>query len=288
MSDKPEKEKKAKKEKKPKKAKKVKEKLPKPADKKHNKICPNCKTEIPKKAKVCPSCAAKQKGLSPLVFVIPLTLVLILGAGASVFLFHFPINPPFELPFQLPTGPTYADTVLGQGMELKKKQEAAVQAILTECGFVQITQVERVAADSTTTSYAIQDANTERFMATDDPILVRLENKKKTVHSITFQSNGIYVDGAVVSPITDYYMGMETRDKYMETVIKEVKKKVDLPELAVFPSRSHWVFTEEEENVLIVESTVTTKDGTGAETVRPFRARIEKGKVVSVTFTGED
>lgn len=292
MSDKPKKEKKEKppKEKKEKKEKKAKkQKLPKPSNKKV-KVCPNCLAEIPKKAKACPHCAAKQKGKNPLLFVLPLLLVLVIGAGVSIYVFHFPIAPPAELPFEIPflSGPKISETVLGQGMELTAKQEEAVNAVFSECGFKQITQVSKIGADSTTTSYAVEDADTERFMSTDDPIEVRVENETKTVQSITFQSNPIYADGEVVSQMTDYYMDMSERDVYMQAALDEVKARLDLPEVAVFPSRSHWTFQEEEGDVLIVSSTVTTKGGSGAETVRPFQVRFQEGSFVSVTFTEQN
>ena len=282
MSDKPKKEKKEKKEKKPKK-----QKLPKPSNKKV-KVCPNCLAEIPKKAKVCPSCAAKQKG-KVVLLALPLVLLLLLGAFVSLFGFHFPVTPPFELPFDIPiiSGPKMSETVLGLGMELTAKQEEAVTAVLGECGFKEITKVSQVASDTETTSYAVHDVDTERFLSGTDPILVRMENESKTVQSVMFREETIYNGEEVVSQVTDYYMDMSERDIFMQEVLNKVKDRLELPEVAVFPSRSHWTFTEEEDGVLIVESYVTTKDGTGAETVRYFTARFEDASLVSLTLSEE-
>lgn len=282
MSDKPKKEKKEKKEKKPKK-----QKLPKPSNKKV-KVCPNCLAEIPKKAKVCPSCAAKQKG-KVVLLVLPLVLLLLLGAFVSLFGFHFPVTPPFELPFDIPiiSGPKMSETVLGLGMELTAKQEEAVTAVLGECGFKEITKVSQVASDTETTSYAVHDVDTERFLSGTDPILVRMENESKTVQSVMFREETIYSGEEVVSQVTDYYMDMSERDIFMQEVLNKVKDRLELPEVAVFPSRSHWTFTEEEDGVLIVESYVTTKDGTGVETVRYFTARFEDASLVSLTLSEE-
>lgn len=279
MSDKPKKEKK--KEKKPKK-----QKLPKPSNKKV-KVCPSCLAEIPKKAKVCPSCAAKQKSLAYLLLVVPMVALLLLGAFVSVFGFHFPITPPFELPFDIPiiSGPKLSETVLGQGMELTAKQEEAVILVLNECGFKEITQAAQVSSDAAATSYAVHDVDTERFMSGTDPILVRVENETKTVQSITFREDTIYNGEEVVAPITDYYMDMSERDVYMQDILNRVKDRLELPEVAVFPSRSHWTFTEEADGVLIIDSYVTTKDGTGEETVRPFTAKFENGSFVSLSFS---
>jgi len=276
MSDKPKKEKKPKKQKTPK---------PKPSSKKV-KFCQKCGVEIPKSAKICPSCAAKQKA-SVLLLVLPMAVLLTLGAGFSLFGFHYPVTPPFELPFRLPlvSGPLMSETPLGLGMELTVKQEEAVTAVLDACGFKRITQVSKVGSDASATSYAVQDVDTERFLAGADPIVVRMENETKTVQSITFGDASIYNGEEAVAQITDYYMDMSERDVYMQEVLNKVKDRLELPETAVFPSRSHWTFTEEEDGVLIVESYVTTKDGSGAETVRPFTAKFEKGSFVSLAFT---
>ena len=275
MSDKPKKEKKE---------KKPKEKLPKPNDKKHNKICPNCKSEIPKKAKVCPSCAAKQKGMNPLIIILPVLLVLLIAAAVSIFVFHFPIDPPFELPF-LSSEPKYADSVLGQSMELTEKEEAAAVEILTQCGFKTITRVTQIRSDSTSTSYAVQDTDTERFMNSRNHIVVRVDNEEKIVRAVTFGDEGIYLNGEVVAQITDFYLDMAERDKYMDAALEAVKSRLDLPEVASFPSRSHWTFTESEDRTLLtVESTVTTKDGAGTEFTLPFQVRFEEGELASVNF----
>jgi len=279
MSDKPTKEKK---EKKPKKAKKP--KAPKPSSKKM-KFCCKCGVEIPKRAKVCPSCAVKQP-TSSLPFVLPLALLLVLGAGFSLFGFHYPVTPPFELPFRLPlvSGPEMSETVLGRGMELTVKQEKAVTEVLALCGFKEITQVSKVDSDAATTSYTVQDVDTERFLSGTDPIVVRMEDETKTVQSITFRDTPLYDGTENVVLITDYYMDMSERDAYMQQVLYKVKDRLELPEAAVFPSRSHWTFKEEADDVLIVESYVTTKDSTGTAANRPFTAKFEKGEFVSVTI----
>jgi len=274
MSDKPKKEKKPKK-----------QKIPKPKPGKQMKFCQKCGMEIPKSAKICPGCAAKQKG-NVLLLVLPMAVLLVLGTAFSLFGFHYPVTPPFELPFRLPlvSGPLMSETPLGLGMELTVKQEEAVTAVLDACGFKKITQVSKVGSGAATTSYAVQDVDTERFLVGTDPIVVQMEDETKTVQSITLGDEPIYNGEEAVSQITDYYMDMSERDVYMQEVMNKVKDRLELPEVAVFPSRSHWTFTEEADSVLIVESYVTTKDGSGTESVRPFTAKFEKDKFVSVTF----
>ena len=131
MSEKAKEEKKPQKEKKPKKEKAVK-----------MKVCPSCQAEIPQKAKLCPHCAAEQKGKSPLPVILAVVVpLLILAAGAvSVFVFHFPVDPPFDLPF----GKQVNETPLGTAMELSGKQEEAVTAVFEQCGIFKITDAKKL------------------------------------------------------------------------------------------------------------------------------------------------
>jgi len=266
MSDK---EKKAKKEKAPKKEKKEKK----------ARICPNCKAEVPKKAKVCPNCQAKLKGGNRLVLILVPIVVLIAAAAVSIVVFGFPVS----LPFLSST----SDTMLGQAMELTSEQEEAVLAVLSECGFQEISEVRTVKAGSKRTSYAVSDVETERFLDAEDAIVVQLLNETKTVESITFQDHDIYANGQVVAPITDYYLGRARRDEYLVATLAAVKARLDFPETAVFPSRSSWSYTMDGENVT-VQSTVTAKDGSGKETVYPFQAQFTGDELVSLTFDKDE
>ena len=251
------------------------------------KVCPACQAEIPKKAKVCPNCNEKQKsGKKPILVLIPLLLVLLLvGAAVSIFVFHFPIDPPFELPF---LGPKISETVLGEGMELTKKQEEEVLAVLNECGFGEISAVETIKETSKSTTYAVSDTSTERFLDTDDPIVVQMKNATKTIDSVQFQDHSIYAHGQVVSPITDYYLDMAERDIYLSLTLTAVKSRLEVPEAAVFPSKSSWEYTMGEGTQVTVRSTVTCRDASGKEEERAFVAHFEDGAFASLEFEGEE
>lgn len=271
-----------------KKTKEKKEKAPKAQKGKgiKTKTCPACQAEIPKKAKVCPNCGEKQKGgRKPILLIFPLLLILLLGAGVSIFVFHFPIDPPFDLPFG---GPKISDTVLGQGMELTKKQEEEVQAVLDSCGFEEISQVSTVKSGSKSTTYAVNDVSTERYLGVDDPILLEMKNETKTVDSIQFQDHRIYAHGQVVAPITDYYLDIAERDIYLSLTLTAVKSRLDFPETAVFPSKSSWSYTMGEGSQVTVQSTVTAVDASGQETTRAFRAVFEDGAFSSLEFEDEE
>lgn len=270
-----------------KKAKKEKEPKAKKEKGIKTKICPACQAEIPKKAKVCPNCQEKQKsGKKPVLVIIPLLLVLLLvGAGVSIFVFHFPIDPPFNLPF---LGPKISETVLGQGMELTKQQEEVVLTVLTECGFEEICQVDTIKKTSKSTTYAVQDTSTERFLDTDDPIMVQMRNETKTVDSIQFKDQNIYAHGRVVKPITDYYLDIAERDIYLSLTLTAVKSRLDFPETAVFPSKSKWDYTMGEDGNVTVQSTVTCRDASGKEITRAFQVLFEDGAFASMELEGEE
>ncbi len=266
-----------------------KEKAPKAKKEKgiKTKVCPACQAEIPKKAKVCPNCNEKQKsGKKPILLLIPLLLVLLLvGAAVSIFVFHFPIDPPFELPF---LGPKISETVLGEGMELTKKQEEEVLAVLNQCGFGEITQVDTIKETSKSTTYAVNDTSTERFLDSEEPIVVQMKNATKTVDSVQFQDHSIYAHGQVVSPITDYYLDMAERDIYLSLTLTAVKSRLEIPETAVFPSKSSWEYTMGEGTQVTVRSTVTCRDASGKEEERAFVAHFEDGAFASLEFEGEE
>lgn len=276
MSD----EKKEKKAKKPKKEKPPKkEKAPKPPK---TKICPACKAEIPKKAKLCPHCAAPQKNTFPMVLVIVIALLLVLAAGSvSIFIFHFPIDPPFDLPI----GASIADTPLAAAMELTKKEEEAVTAVFEECGIQRITDARVRSSNANSSVYVLSDVETSLYPETRECIIVQIDNATGAIDSINFEDHPVYRNGQVVAQVTDFYLGTEERDTYLSLTLPAVKGKLDLPETAVFPSKSHWEYTmEEENNGVTVRSTVTTKTANGGAETRDFEAVFEKGKLVSITL----
>lgn len=89
------------------KPKKEKVKKEKPAKKEKvvkTKVCLACGAEIPKKAKLCPHCAAKQPNKVPKVLIgVAAVLLLLVASAVSVFVFHFPVDPPFTIPKNTPT-----------------------------------------------------------------------------------------------------------------------------------------------------------------------------------------
>lgn len=263
-----------------------KEKAEKGSKKSKVRICPSCQAEISKKAKVCPHCEAKlkKKGIPLPVILILLVVLLLAGAAVSIFIFHFPIDPPFELAFG---GKAPSKTLLGETMELTVEQEEAMLEVLESCGFSQISDVRKIAGGAKSTSYAVNDASTERYVDGDDAIVVQVENETKAVDSITYQDQNLYLGGTVIAKITDYYLGSEERDVYLAAALTAVKARLDLPETAVFPSKSKWTYNMDGDTVT-VSSFVTTHDASGTETTQNFLITFEGGEFVSLDFTDEN
>ncbi len=259
--------------------KEKKEKKPKAEKAPKMKKCPGCQEEIPKKAKVCPHCAAKQKG-GPLPLIIgAAAAVLVVGAAVSIFVFHFPIEPPFG-------GPAISETVLGSGMKLTEEQEESMLTVLETCGFTQVTEVRQLSDNGIVSTYAIEDTQTSRFLEGGD-IVVKVADEDKTVDSIVFGDEDIYLSGHLIAPITDFYLSSAQRDVYLSACLTAVRARLDLPETAVFPSKSGWEYTLNG-NKVSVQSHVTFKSTSGQEVTRSFQAEFEDGSFVSINIEGGD
>lgn len=261
-----------------KKEKPKKEKNPKKEKVVKTKVCPACNAEIPRKAKLCPHCAAKQPKKIPMVLIgVAAALLLAVAASVSIFVFHFPVDPPFALP------KNYADSPLGQGMELSGKQEEAALEVFGQCGINRIVEVKPLVSDEESSTYAVNDSETVHFSDTQDAIVVELDNETKTINSIDFQKNAVYRNGTVIAQATDFYLTGEQRDVYLDQCLTAVKSRITLPETASFPAKSAWVYEMDGEKVT-VKSTVTSKDTTGTPETRYFTAEFENGEFVSVNI----
>ena len=174
--------------------------------------------------------------------------------------------------------------MLGEAMELSKTEEKAVLAVFESCGFAEITEAKILSAGETSSSYTVHDRNTARYMEPSKSIVVELENKGKAVTSITCDGGDIYRNGEVIAPVTDFYMGLEQRDALLSVCLSAVKARLDVPESAVFPSKSGWTYTSSDDDRVTVQSTVTCKNASGQEETRPFTVEFEKGEFVSLSF----
>ena len=96
------------------------------------------------------------------------------------------------------------------------------------------------------------------------------DNASKTIESIHFHSQDIYLNGEVISPITTYYVNSEDRDKYRTTSQLAIKQLLNYPDTAKFPAISGWAFGIEDD-IVIVQSTVTAKNAFDMESTSTFQ-----------------
>ena len=263
-----------------KKEKVKKEKPPKEKkDKKAPKMkkCSACHEEIPKKAKICPHCAAKQKG-APVPVILVAVLLLLMMTSVSILFFNFPVAPPFEVPFGRKP---ISDTTLGTGMQLTKEQEEAMLPVLEECGFTRISDVQMLTHDDEITTYIIHDTETIRYLEGD--IVAEVDSASKVLRAITYKENDIYLSGHLITPVTEFYLDGAQRDVYLSACLDAVRARLEVPEAAVFPSKSGWQYSMDGDKVT-VNSTVTVKTASGQESTRPFRVEFEGGSLVSFAF----
>ena len=268
----------------------AKEKKPKPAkapkEKKAKVItCPFCEMEIPKKAKICPRCgkALPKKKRGPMAILAPV-IVLLLAALISIVVFAFPVGLPIELPFGLPIklGPKLSDTVLGEAMELTEKQEKAAVSVLESCGFDEIVAVEELPSAGKNQAYDVRDTALERYTDGENAV-VKVSEETKEIVTVSFRGYDLYANGEVLSQLSEHYLNAEDRDELMVAALDAVKGHLDLPDTAVFPSRSKWNYTEDGERV-IVSVVVKAKNTSNVETEYPFEVVFEGKEVVSVTL----
>lgn len=173
---------------------------------------------------------------------------------------------------------------MGQVMELSPKQEEAALAIFEQCGICAVREVKPLVANETSSTYAVNDAETINFPDTKDAIVVELDNETKTVISIEFQKHTLYRYETAIALATDFYLGSAQRDHYLSLCLTAVKARLTLPETAVFPAKTAWTFTAGEDKKMTVESTVTTKDDAGAAHTQAFTAEFEGDKLASLSF----
>ncbi len=106
--------------------------------------------------------------------------------------------------------------------------------------------------------YYLEDKETEAYKGIDYTIVVWVNNSDKTIESIYFHDQGIYLNGDMITPVTNYYVNSADRDKYRVNVQLAIKEILNYSDTAKFPAISEWAF-EIENGTVIVQSTVTAR-----------------------------
>lgn len=178
-----------------------------------------------------------------------------------------------------------AKSILAKELELTTDQEAAMLDIFTQCGIGEITSASKFQSGEDHTSYHLKDEETDAYKA--GTIVIWVNNNTKAVESIHFQDYDIYLNGTVVAPITNFYVNSADRDSYRVSAQLAVNQLLNYPDTAKYPAISGWRFGIEE-GVVIVQSSVTSKNALGVEATLNFQVKFESGTIISLILDGTE
>ena len=259
--------------------------------------CPECKKTISNEAVTCPNCGypihssapnqppqqgtsqtpvkQKKKGHGCLVTI--LVVFILLGASIAFGVSRMATNPE-----------QYAKkSTLAKTMNLNSTQEANMLKIFESCSIGEITSASVFQESEDHTSYYLEDKETEFYKGAEYAIVVWVDNASKTIESIHFHDQDIFLNGNVLSPITDYYVNSTDRDKYRVSAQLAIKELLNYPDTAKFPAISGWAFGIED-GTIIVQSTVTAKNAFDVESTSAFQVKFESGNITSLIMDGTE
>lgn len=262
--------------------------------------CPECGKEISEKAQSCPHCGhpmqviipnhqrqapptiasspSNKKGHGCLVTV--LIILLLFGTGLTC-----GVSKILENPDQYSRSPK--KSILAETMELNSDQETDMLKIFEACGIGEITSASIFQSGENRTSYYLEDKETAAYKGAEYTIVVWVDNVNKSVESIHFHSQDIYLNGEVLSPITAYYVNSADRDEYRIESQLAVKQLLNYPDTAKFPAISGWAFGIEDDTI-IVQSTVTAKNAFNVESTSTFQVKFVSGNITSLILDGTE
>jgi len=256
--------------------------------------CPECKKAISNKATACPNCGypikstttnlqiqqinpqtpskPKKKGHGCLstIFIV-FFIFLMLGIILNILMIKFPQD----------ASSTNQQSILAKTMDLDSDQEANMLKILEACGIGEVTSVSVFQSGEDQTSYYLEDKEIEVYKGAEYDVVIWVDNTNKTINSIYFHDQDIYLDGKMITPITDYYVNSSDRDKYRVATQLAITELLNYPDTAEFPAISGWVF-EIEDDTIIVQSTVTAKNAFNMESTSTFQAKFVSDSITSL------
>lgn len=181
-----------------------------------------------------------------------------------------------------------AKSLLGKEMALTEQQEQDLTAVFEACGILEVKEVTTFFEGEEQTSYHVRDAETDSYNGMKGTIVVWLDNETKAVSAIYFDDYDIYVDGAVVAQVPDFYVSAEQRDEYRLAAQLLVTECLSYPDSAKFGSISKWAFGVNEDGYDVVQSSVTAKNAFGVESTEKFQVLFDRatGAPVSLNISG--
>lgn len=186
------------------------------------------------------------------------------------------------------TQPKEKKSILAEAMNLSAGQETEIINTLTQCGAGEITRATLFQTGEGHTSYHLDDKETQMHAGADYRIVVWV-NDDKTIESVNFHDEDIYIDGKVVAKITDYYIQETACDNYRVAAQMLINQFLEYSETAKYENKSGWRF-----GVLdgydVCQSTVTAKNALGASNKMDFQIKFERstGNAVSLVLDGKE
>lgn len=240
--------------------------------KEKTKLCKHCRTEIPKKATVCPNCKRNLNsgGGCLITFAI---IALFFGIMVSNLL-------------RILSEPDNSTTAI-QSIDATEEQQSAINIVLLSCG---ISDPESIEHDELLDNFNFDGETGYRISLNDNVknIILRLD-ENKNVYSIRYADNDLYANGTVVSKISDYTLTSKECSDLQIRCQSMVEGVLKSPSTAKFPNILKWGFWKNK-NIITVQSYVDAQNGFGAEVRSEFQIIIDSDTdtVQSFIFDGQE
>ena len=162
--------------------------------------------------------------------------------------------------------------------------------IFERCGIGDIKDAKLFKEGDSRTSYYVNDEETARYSGADNTIVVWLLNDTKAVDAIYYDDYTIYEDGQVQQQMAECYVPKALQDEYRVSCQLLVKQYLAQPDTAKFESGgSKWAFAVEDD-LDIIQSTVTGKNALGQDITEKFQVKMNRstGSPVSCIIGGTE
>ena len=231
--------------------------------------CPECNKKVSIAAFSCPHCGfifraynqidnmddyiyPKKKSKAFRNFVVVIVVVLAFCA-IVIATQNSPSTPQSDAKANNPQNSVLASkrSILGETMDLSADQEIAMAEIFASCGIGEIVSARALQEGRHQTSYHLRDEETKYYQ---NPIVVFVNNTTKTVDEIyygnSFGDFDIYLENAVVSNVTNYYVTSTERAKYIEEVIGLAGEAVNRTDAAML--KETWTYKKDNGNISVL------------------------------------
>lgn len=179
---------------------------------------------------------------------------------------------------------TPKQSALAKEMKLTDQQEQTMLSVFEACGIQEVTEVTKFQEGDDQTSYLVSDIETNSYGGARNYAVVWVDNSTKAVQSIYYNDHDIYIDGAVASQISDFYVSAAQREDYRVVAQLLVKECLNYPDSAKFEGLSKWGFGVNEDGYDVVQSSVTAKNAFGMESTEKFQVLVDRATGTPVSL----